>query len=274
MKFLYSSWFGPSTDMVNLARSSKEMGEISNFLSQKHGFETIFVGDKKSIDLYKNVPFNKVMEFDDRINQVPRCMWSAGKLIALSMMDEPVIHVDFDMFFLNAPSREKLEKDIVCFHTERIWDEKWARLYEVYKKVAPIDTLKIQPISYNSGIIGGKDINFIKKSINNLIEHIILNKSEIETIYEQTKAIKGLKFFHIPAVLLEQIWLYQLFTYHNKKINPFFEGEPCEPFKTNICELNVMALNEGIIHFQFNKNTSKSVFTIKKFYNILIKNKK
>jgi hypothetical protein len=271
MKLLYSSWFGPSPDMVNLARSSMEMGEISNFLSQKHGFETIFVGDKKSIEMYKNVPFNKVMEFDDRINQVPKCMWSAGKLIALSMMDEPVIHVDFDMFFLNAPSRQKIEKDIVCFHTERIWDDKWSRLYDTYKEVAPAETLTIKPISYNCGIIGGNNINFIKSCINNLIEHIILNKAKIEIIYEKFKQNKNLEFFHIPAVLLEQIWLYQLFTYYNKKIDPFFEGEPCEPFKSNICELNIMAMNEGIIHFQFNKNNTKSTYAIKKMYQKLIK---
>lgn len=274
MKILYSSWFGPSigNDNVSVSRSSKKMSEISNFLSQKHGFETVFVGDDKAIELYKEIPFNHVLKFDDRINRVPKCMWSAGKLIALSMMDEPAIHVDYDVFFLNPPIQTKLEKEIICFHTEKIWNKKWKSLYDTYLDVAPTKTLEIQPISYNCGLVGGTDINLIKKCANELIEHITLNYDKINTIYSETKKISGLDFFHIPAVLLEQLWMFQLFTYYGQTISPYFDGEPCEPFKNPMCELNVKSLNEGIIHFQFNKNTSKSVFAIRKFHNILLNN--
>jgi hypothetical protein len=265
MKILYSSWSGPKIAQ----KSSLKMAELSNFFSQKHGFETIFVGDKKSIEMYKNVPFNKVMEFDDRINQVPKCMWSAGKLIALSMMSDPVIHVDADLFFITPPIKEKLGQEIICFHSESYETLHWFQYYNIYKKenIYPLKTEGIIPISYNSALIGGQNIDLIKKHIDELIDFVIENKVKIEKIFEKnTKKIENREGVHdaFAAVLLEQIWLYQTYRNEKKEICCYLDVK-------NLEDINKESEIKGIKHFWGNKNSKYVENTIDELYEFYIK---
>lgn len=269
MKILYSNFLNFPQSLVS--PSSVEMAKISNFLMQKWGFETIFVGDTKSIEVYKSVPYNKIIEFDDRINHIPECMWSAGKLIALSMMTEPVIHMDFDLLFLNPPDNRKLFKPIVCLHSEHNLKERWQILYNNYLSVRPWKTSGIEITSYNSGIIGGLNIKLIKSCTNELINFITEKKYEIQKIFISlnSKMLKGQdKLTNISAVLLEQIWLYQLFKYNKQNIDLYLVGDPCVKNDNSFCELNVNAMNEGVLHLQGFKNDTSTKFVFKQMCEI------
>jgi hypothetical protein len=266
MKILYSSWSGPKIAQ----KSSLKMAELSNFFSQKHGFETIFVGDKKSIEAHKEIPFNKIMEFDDRINQVPKCMWSAGKLIALSMMSDPVIHVDADLFFITPPIKEKLGQEIICFHSESYETLHWFQYYNIYKKenIYPLKTEGIIPISYNSALIGGQNIDLIKKHIDELIDFVIENKVKIEKIFEKnTKKIENREGVHdaFAAVLLEQIWLYQTYRNEKKEICCYLDDVK------NLEDIDKESEIKGIKHFWGKKNSKYVENTINELYEFYIK---
>jgi hypothetical protein len=265
MKILYSSWSGPKIAQ----KSSLKMAELSNFFSQKHGFETVFVGDKKSIEAHKKIPFNKIMEFDDRINQVPKCMWSAGKLIALSMMNEPVIHIDADLFFINPPIKEKLEQEILCFHSEEYSTPHWIQYYTFFKKenIYPLKTSGVHPLSYNSAIIGGQNIDLIKKHIEELIDLVVENKIKIEKIFEKhTKKIENREGVHdaFAAILLEQIWLYQTYRYVNKKISVYLDANTLD-------NINQESEIKGVKHFWGQKNDKYVKNTIDELYEFYIK---
>lgn len=263
MKILYSSWLKPGKSYTD--RSSVKMGEISNFLSQKHGFETIFVGDKKSLQMYKNIPFNQVLEFDDRIYKIPERMWSAGKLIALSMMQEPVVHIDFDMFFINPPDRKKLENEIICFHSEEYETYHWIKYYFAFDKenLCPENTKYVEPISHNSAIIGGSNIDFIKECVNGLIDHIILHKKEINNLIED-KIIKENFHAAFGTVLLEQIWLYQIYKNNNKEISFYFDGKDLDT-------INKQSKLDGAVHFWGSKNGRAEKKTVEELYKLYIK---
>ncbi len=260
MKFLYSNFGGFSGNTVS--QSSLEMAKFSNFLLQKYGFETIFVGDEKSIDFYKPVPYNQVLKLDDRINHIPETMWSAGKLIALSMMNEPVIHVDFDLFFLNQINIDKINKPIICLHTEKNLNHIWEGLYKKYISIAPQKTLNQEITSYNAALIGGTNINLIKSCANELIDYAINNKDKINQIGNFTKNLITGDADDNIAVLLEQIWLYQLFKYSNEKISTYLQGDVCVDGQTSLSELNINALNEGLVHFQGYKGNIETTYTI------------
>jgi hypothetical protein len=274
MKVIYSSFLGFSKKLVSV--SSLEMAKISNFLLQKDGYETIFVGDDKSIQEYGETPYNQILRMDDRIYDVPKCMWSAGKLLALTTINEPSVHIDFDLFCFQGLNRPKLEKDIICLHTEKNLDDRWDYLYKAYQDVAPDNTSNYKPSSYNCAIIGGLDFNLIKKCANDLIEHIIKYKQEIEEKFiEVTEFIetqgeafrRKYGFFNIPAVLLEQIWMFQLYKHYNKNIATYLDGNPCID-STKACLLNVQSIDKGIVHFQGNKENPASRFAIKKLNKI------
>lgn len=188
---------------------------LSNFFARKQGFETIFYGNDESIKNFKNINFDYIQEFQDKsYNNLPKCFWSASKLIALSLMNEPCIHIDNDLFLTKPISEDFLKNDIVCFHDE-LFVNKWVNSLQNLFKIHPEQCLGSQPISYNCGIIGGKDISTIHNSIAILMNFIEINAKNIDDLYLKYKNYP----MHIsPSVLIEQVWLFQIFKYFKKDI--------------------------------------------------------
>lgn len=225
---------------------------LSNFLAQKQGFETIFYGNDESIKDFKKINFNHIQKFPDKsFNNLPKCFWSAGKLIALSLMNEPCIHIDNDLFLTKPIPEDFLKNDIVCFHDELFVNE-WINSLQNLFKICPEQCLGFPFISYNCGLIGGKDITTIHRSIEILMNFIKINAKNIDDLYLK---YTNYPLYISPSVLIEQVWLFQIFKYFNKNI-------------TNLVKINnwresfeKMSKEKGYIHLMKTKLNYKNDIT-------------
>ncbi len=194
-----------------------EMAALSNYFVKSNGFETIFFGDEDSLKEFKNIEYDHFQLINKKeIDIFPKCMWSMGKLVALTKVNEPVLHVDMDLFF-NKLDHTLINKDIICLHSE-MFIKDMPILQELFE-IRPRQAEGFDVVSYNCGIIGGKDYITINKSINILFNFINDNYDYINKIYNQYKNIEKYGSIFFPAVLAEQIWLFQIFKYFNKEIS-------------------------------------------------------
>lgn len=188
-----------------------ELAALANFCAQKQGFETIFFGNEDSLKKFGKIKYNDKFKLEEECNRnLPKCFWSASKLIALSMMKEPCIHIDMDLLLTKPLTKDFLKNDIICFHDEFFNIKRYERLQNFYK-ISPQQHNSILGFTYNCGIIGGNDIVTINKGIKILFDFISKNKNYIDNIH--------FKHPYLPtSVLIEQIWLFQIFKSLNKEI--------------------------------------------------------
>lgn len=192
----------------------KILAAYANFWAQKNGFETIFFGDETSLKDFKNIKYDHTYKMPHNLRKnFPRQFWSVGKLISLSLMNEPCIHIDNDLFLTKPIPDVFLKNDIYCFHNELFVDfEKIENSFEI----RPSQTLGFPVISYNCGVIGGQDIITIQNSINILFDFIFNNLDYLEK-FNLTNKDQNL------SVVMEQIWLYQIIKSFNKQINELIQ---------------------------------------------------
>lgn len=219
------------------------MAKISNFLVQKHGYETIFFCENKLYKTFKDIPYNNVQIFEEKIiKQIPKPYWSLGKLLALGSMNEPSLHVDMDLFIFKNLNESTINNDIVCYHPED-WNRYGVEcLYDFFIK--PEKTLTVKPKSYNSAIIGGKDYKLINNCIKEIFDYFFDNIEVLTSLAYQHEEFKTKYKFDsgggfIPTMLMEQVWLYQLFKFYNKEITCYIKD-------SNF--LVDRGLQEGIFH--------------------------
>lgn len=193
-----------------------ESAALSNYYAQKHGFETIFFGDRISLRIYRKIQYNHFRYIDqNEIESFPKSLWNIGKLIVMSKMTEPFIHMDFDVFLKTGFDIKKLNHDIICLHDEMFVN--FNRLQEIFENKKPIEVGDSKIISYNCGIVGGNDHNSLKESVNMVLNYIRNNYEFIDKISNNTYYSKRYPTIFFPQVLIEQIWLFQILKNYFKK---------------------------------------------------------
>jgi hypothetical protein len=198
-----------------------EMTAISNFFIKKLGFQTTFFGDKKSLELYKNIEFDNFKLIPESfINSLPYCFWSMSKLYAIRQTNNPCLHIDSDLFITKPFPENFLENDIVCFHNEK-FAEQSVKILQNLIDIKPKECEQFPIISYNCGIIGGQDIKTLHMAIDILFNFLIKNKLYLDNIAKKFnhKDYPEYRWLFYPPVLFEQIWLFQIFKFFKKNIN-------------------------------------------------------
>lgn len=197
-----------------------EMTALANYFAQKQGFQTIFWGDEKALKNFKKIQFNETYRLPTRIlKDFPKCFWAAGKLLTLSLMNEPCIHIDNDLFLTKPISEDFLKNDIYCFHDEHFAMEGLAKMQDLFK-IRPKETIGKQVISYNCGIMGGQDIRTIRNSIDIIFNFISDNANYIDLVNLTYNDVPEYDYFFYTPVLIEQMWLFQVYKFFGKKISP------------------------------------------------------
>jgi hypothetical protein len=246
MKFIFS--------YLNLKNKQPNinLAKVSNFLIQNQGFETFFFGDKSSLNFFKTVPFNKKFEIEKKeIENIPKCIWSASKFIAMSKMTEPFVHVDFDFLFFKI-QKSLLDQNIVCLHSENSMEHLVGYLQKSMR-IQPKEILNIKQISYNCGIIGGVNFNFLKRISLYLLKYLSNNKLFIDKMYLNSKNISD-----IP-VLVEQVWMFQLFKFYKEEFKTYIESD------LNDQNFQVEAVEKGFLHFQEGERLKSVNNTLQEF---------
>ena len=180
MKIVQSFWSKPSES--NIADRNKGgwrhqkyfyMSWALSCLTLKRIYDKIeLVTDKKGYELLiekLKLPYTTVkVELDD-LNHYPENLWAISKIYSYSIQEEPFIHVDGDVY-LWSPFGEEIEKaNLIAQHLDVDTGHYSEALQEIKSNnffLPDVITnnlgkqLKIESI--NAGIIGGRDIEFVK----------------------------------------------------------------------------------------------------------------
>jgi hypothetical protein len=269
---LYSSWLGNNYKAV---LNQKEYAICSNRLAQKAGYETVLYTDQKSKSILGDIPYNKVIDFDENVlNQLPKTVWAAAKILAFSLQEEPFMHLDFDFFILKNNFYDKIKnKSFFVFH-----EEPWNKGFEnsVYKhgtkKILETTNndfnanLTEESVSLNFSIFGtcqNEVVSVIKEQSSFIINLLIKYKQELES-FEFTQHFS--KHFRagsctIPSIVIEQIILPILIMQELKtSYYPILQIN-------NADELMDKFKDSGLVHLWGGKNRGKIDSIIKKHNN-------
>lgn len=191
--------------------TSSHLAAFSNYLAKKHGYKTLLYTDSNNYEFLKNIEYDEVKFFDENlINEFPDRAWCLGKLLAMSLVKEPFIHIDFDLLLVkNIPSHVK-NSECFAFHKEAYMQNlfKPVGVRKLYKKYNFQDELNYNKIeSNNCAIIGGQNYQLINESCNKVIDFAISNRKFFNKFGNLFKNQKTR--IYIP-VFLEQILLLNL----------------------------------------------------------------
>jgi hypothetical protein len=204
---------------------SVEMIALSNYYCKELGFTTTFFGDEISLKMHKNIEFDNFKLIPkDFIDNSLKCFWSSGKLYALRNTQNPCYHIDSDLFLTKPLPPNFLKQDIVCFHSEYFREKDFQVLQNLFE-INPVKSFNFPTISYNCGIMGGQDYQSMHKAIDILFDFLNKNKTHINKVNKENENNKEYfnKDIFYPAVLFEQIWLFQILKSLGKNISELIQ---------------------------------------------------
>lgn len=202
---------------------------ISNFFANKHGFKTVLYTDKQNKNTATKIPYSEIIEYDESIlNKLPNQVWSANKILTMSIEQRPFIHIDFDLFIFNKVFLQLVEnKDFFVFHKEPwLFKEHQPNCIENFIiNIANNIGINLNPelICYNFGIVGSlkeQNIKTINQTASFIIDKIIEHKNYLNNPFLYKK-IEDCSIHHIWASIIpmtiEQIIFPQLLENNFKK---------------------------------------------------------
>ncbi len=188
---LYSFWSKPY--LAN--KGFKKFGEFNNKsdfilswstsvkLSKLYFNEVILVTDNwswKNIFKKLKLPFDNILtKLDDII--ISEKLWSISKAYAIKYMENPFIHIDSDVFIWKKLKDDFLKADILVQNEEGIKDKNQYLLYiglewdyinylnGTCEYLNNFNAKDRDVSAYNCGIIGGNNIDFLKKYADEMI---------------------------------------------------------------------------------------------------------
>ena len=198
-----------------------EMAKLSNNYAQKHGYKTCLYTDENGYNkLTPYINYDEVILFDKEVtSQLNTNIWSIGKILAMSMVKEPFIHIDFDLFLMKPLPNDFINKDFFSLYPEpwlfKIpeYEKSILKVYKLYDHPEELDFKDFY--SYNFAIVGGqkfKEINFV---CNRLLDFSISHGQILEKFLDKKSYQKNIKkpLLSHPwslAVIFEQVLIKNL----------------------------------------------------------------
>jgi hypothetical protein len=140
-------------------------------------------------------------------------LWAHPKLLTYSIQNEPFIHVDGDVYIFNRLPAEYESAELIAQNAEvgSAYYKKMAIKFlndnviipEILRKEIEKEII----LSYNAGVLGGNDLNFIKEYCQIAFDFISTNK-----LNDTNSKISDVNY----NILFEQI-LFRVLVAHNKK---------------------------------------------------------
>lgn len=216
MKAIFSHWNCNNSRFF----CNTEIAKAANSAAQKSGYKTCLYTD---INGYENlglkIPYDEVILFDENIlSQFYPKIWSLGKILAMSLVNEPFVHLDFDFFLFKKLDNEIEQKDFFSLYAEP-WIDNNPSVQRDFKKILnfyhnkPFRDQKFKNIKINSSnfsIVGGQkftEVNFVCQEILNFA---ILSKKKLVKLdwrgFETANWILPVSFEQILIPILLKIY--------------------------------------------------------------------
>ena len=228
---LYSFWSKPYLEK-NAFKTFAEFNNEYDFvlswsmsvkLAKQNFKKVVFVTDTWAWEnLFKDLklPFDEVRLSLDNINHSTD-IWSVSKAYAILEMDTPFLHIDSDAYLWKELPNHILNKPIVVQDTEGIVDRNQYTLYlglewdynlylKGFNKYLDASDLKNRDIfAYNCGVVGGTDVEFLKKWATEMID--------VANMYDRLKTTDNYRNGYI-VVWVEQSLLMLMSEYENIEV--------------------------------------------------------
>jgi len=202
MKAVYSFWGRPfwagGGGYLNGRHFLALLG-LSVHLSRKHFGYAEMNACAESKSIFEDTGwFDAVHETMEDIQHLPNHHWAVAKMVAFSRQDKPFLHIDNDVL-LNKPLPDRILLKPVIIQCQETWKD-FRGNYS--PQINAINALPVKPkywndlwpvtngkaFSYNTGIMGGCDIGFIKEyaltAVNWMIENGV-GLRDVNTTIEQ-----------------------------------------------------------------------------------------
>lgn len=151
---------------------------LSAVLAQKYKGHIELVTDNYGASLLEGIPYDRVHRDLNDIEHVDPRFWTAGKVYALSTRRKPTVHIDGDVFFLDDRCVYRLEGNWDVMVQMKESGNHYSTTYppilkELNKHVGISDFNKFN-FSYNTGIFGAQNMDFIHKYSYSYFNYIYL----------------------------------------------------------------------------------------------------
>jgi hypothetical protein len=129
------SFLGNRSGNAITNEQTKIFATCSQYYAKKNtGLKTILYTDELGAELFKDIPYDEIILFDKSIiEKLPKSIWSAGKILAMTMENRPFIHIDFDFFILNKSFMESVENVPFFAYHDEPWSAYFGKKNNFYK---------------------------------------------------------------------------------------------------------------------------------------------
>ena len=251
MKAVQTFWSGDNNPLVDsfgwLSPQYNLMSWAFSCLSLKENYEDVVLyTDSKGYTIfhdYLKLPYKEIIVQYDNLN-CHRDIWAYAKLLTYSLQDTPFIHVDGDVYLPHRLSKEvesgaliaqNAEVGTSCYRSmvDDIMSTPHSTPYCLFEE------LKKESISsYNAGVLGGNDLEFIKEYCQAAFEFIE---------YNNLRDVNRQDMLSNHNIVYEQILFHVLAEKKNKKVstildhsiddNGYGDDEFCDFYSFNKKEL-------------------------------------
>jgi hypothetical protein len=168
MKFYMSYWSGGYYKSID--EYLVDIHRLSVHLIKKHYGECHLLTDSRSKPYFEDVGFTSIQTELDVLDGTVSTNWALGKLHAYKILCErgvPFCHVDYDVFLWKPLPTELLQEQVFCQSVERkVYDLYAFKMFEdnhVNRHMVKDTERRHYQSSYNVGIFGGNNLDFIKR---------------------------------------------------------------------------------------------------------------
>lgn len=232
-KCIYSFWSKPCLNENDkftkyCGFKSKETFAYCAYLGlllNKQNFEEVnLYTDERGADLLINefkLPFDNVFIVLEELKNANKKFWALGKIKAISLQEDPFIHLDFDALLFKPLPDSILNSDhfFQCIETDYPW---YKNGLDLVKDSQFEDFINLdRNIAYNCGVMGFNKLDIIPKWYSNTLKFI--------SFFENIN-------FQMPNIIFEQHQIYQLLQ-QDLSLNIKLLGEDHEDIERKSVEL-------------------------------------
>lgn len=167
-----------------------------------------------------NLPYTKVHIVLDELNNYNKDLWALAKIKTYSLMQEPFLHIDGDVFIWEKFDNNLLSQNLIVQNIEtttNYYRDMWKGIYPCLAYLPYSMSFYHEGLSnkaYNMGIFGGNDLEFIKKYTLESFDFVNKNVTYLDKI-------NSFNF----NIFFEQVLLFEMARLHKKEVSVLIHND-------------------------------------------------
>lgn len=260
--------FFVNTETHNNTRASTELVSSQARLSckflKKYGYTTVLYTSKDLLKHFKNHPYDSIITLDQEEYEyiTKNNFWSGTKLVCCEKHNNPYVHIDIDLFFIEDVLSDHMNSDVIFLHKEPwIIDELKINASLCQQK------FDIQLVnSYNAAVLGGLNYTVLKNNLQIILNYAKNQFTDLNDIIKENLNLPQYRNW-IFSVFLEQMLLPCGILKNIPNISTVIDTSKCKSHS----EVFPILRKNNIIHFWFTKSTLHGVLGIDNLVNYMTK---